>query len=240
MCSRKKRNETTQCYSLSQLIRWWMSRSKPSYCSCPTCTQIRNEQPKHYRYLHSIRDFLQCCSCLPRRRVILEKSRSPIRYNSRLSTITFREIDVTNKHCSKHDVMIKASRPHLSKLQSEELRQRVKEANLRWTRMSILPASLVEFIFHQKDFLPLCHVCYENLSNLVFNLCHRCIRTVLHSGPQLESMLASISTVQEETQILSLQSDSTTIDETDHDESETMKQLFLDFSQGESVTWSTL
>lgn len=213
-----------------------MSRSKPSYCSCPTCTQIRNEQPRHYRYLHSIRDFLQCCSCLPRRRIILEKSRTPINYNTRLSTITFREIDITNKHCSKHDVMIKASRPQLSRLQNEELRERVREANLRWTRMSILPANLIEFIFYHKDCLPLCPICYENLSTLVFNLCHRCIRNVLQAGPHLESMTGSISTIQEETQIFSLQSDSTTIDETDHSELDTMKQLFLDFSQGESVT----
>ena len=214
-----------------------MYRSKSFYCSCSTCTQIRNEQPKHYRYLHSLRELFTCSFCVPRRRIISEQSLRPIHSNRRLSTITFRDIDITNKHCSKHDVMVKASRPHQSKLQLEEIRQRVREANRCWTRMSILPVHLIEYIFDQKETLPLCSLCHENLSRLKFNLCHRCLRRIIYSERQIQS----ISTNPDEIQILSIQSDSLTSTDDDDDDAiypleEEIKQIFLDCSQGESMT----
>ncbi|CAF1312309.1 unnamed protein product [Rotaria sordida] len=161
-----------------------MSRIKSYYCSCSTCTQIRNEQPKHYRYINLFRYLFTCTCCSSKRKLIIEKQQKfSSLNNSRISTITFRDIDITNKHCSKHDVMIKASRPYFSKIKNQELRQRVKDANHRWTRMSILPANLIDFIFKNKDFIPLCTICYENLSLLEFNLCHRCINTLINYQP---------------------------------------------------------
>ena len=46
--------------------------------------------------------------------------------------------------------------------------------------MSILPANLIDFIFLNKDFIPLCTICYENLSLSTFNLCHPCITTLIN------------------------------------------------------------
>jgi hypothetical protein len=102
-----------------------------------------------------------------------------------MSTITFRDTDITNKHCSKHDVLVKATRPNFSRIKNEEVRQRVKEANQRWTRMSILPTNLIDFIFQNKDLIPLCNTCYENLSPTTFNLCYTCITTLIHYHQQL-------------------------------------------------------
>lgn len=173
-----------------------MSRSKSFYCPCSTCRQVRNQEPKHYRYLHSLREFFSCSFCVPQQRILTEATfHSP-------STITFRDIDVTHKHCSKHEVMVKASRPHLSKYQHEEIRQRVREANLYWTRMSILPANLIEFIFNQKESLPLCPICYENLSQLRFNLCHRCLRRVLHTDRPISTDDIELHTFEENKQIV--------------------------------------
>jgi hypothetical protein len=158
-----------------------MSTTIEYYCSCSTCTQVRNEQPKHYRYLNSFRYFLTCSSCVPKTKLPIENSQTfSSLNNSRTSTITFRNTDITNKHCSKHDVLIKASRPNFSKNKTEQLRQRVKDANQRWTRMSILPSNLIDFIFKNKDFIPLCTICYENLSLSIFNLCHTCITTLIN------------------------------------------------------------
>jgi hypothetical protein len=70
-------------------------------------------------------------------------------------------------------------------MKNEELRQRVKEANQRWTRMTILPAHLLDFIFKNKDFIPLCTICYDNLSPLTFNICHTCITTSINYQQQL-------------------------------------------------------
>ncbi len=153
-----------------------MSRTITSYCSCSTCTQIRNEQPKHYRYINYLRDLFTCSFCLPKRKLMME---------SRMSTITFRDTDITNKHCSKHDVLVKATRPNFSRIKNEEVRQRVKEANQRWIRMSILPTNLIDFIFENKDLIPLCSICYENLSPTTFNLCYTCITTLIHYHQQL-------------------------------------------------------
>jgi len=161
-----------------------MSRTITYYCSCSTCTQIRNEQPKHYRYINSIRYLLTCSFCLPKRKLIIENSPT----FSRISTITFRDIDITNKHCSKHDVMAKASRPYLSKIKNKEVRQRVKDANQRWTRMTNLPTNFLDFIFKNKDFIPLCTICYENLSPTTFNLCYTCITTLINYQQQLNTL----------------------------------------------------
>ncbi len=161
-----------------------MSRTITYYCSCSTCTQIRNEQPKHYRYINSIRYLLTCSFCLPKRKLIIENSPT----FSRISTITFRDIDITNKHCSKHDVMAKASRPYLSKIKNKEVRQRVKDANQRWTRMTNLPTNFLDFIFKNKDFIPLCTICYENLSPTTFNLCYTCITTLSNYQQQLNTL----------------------------------------------------
>ena len=65
-------------------------------------------------------------ACLSKRKLIIENQQTFSSLNdTKIPTITFRDIDITNKHCSKHDVMVKASRPHLSKIKNEELRQRV-------------------------------------------------------------------------------------------------------------------
>ena len=179
-----------------------MSRLEPSYCSCSTCTQIRNEQPKHHRYFNSFRCLLACSHCLPQREFIMERTFASLESNARISTITFRDTDVTNKHCSKHDVMIKPTRPHLTRLQNEELRQRVKSANQRWTRMSILPANLIDFTFQNKDLIPLCALCYDNLSALIFNLCHGCIANLVHFKEEFRPTDSSKSTVNEETKLV--------------------------------------
>jgi len=84
--------------------------------------------------------------------------------------------------------MVKASRPHLSKIKNEELRQRVKDANQRWTRMTNLPTNLLDFVFKNKDFIPLCTICYENLSPTTFNLCYTCITTLINYQQQLNTL----------------------------------------------------
>jgi hypothetical protein len=94
--------------------------------------------------------------------------------------------------------MAKASRPHLSKIKNEELRQRVKDANQRWTRMSILPKNLIDFIFKNKDILPLCSICYENLSPTTFNICYTCIITLINYQKQLNSSRLVIKTYNDE------------------------------------------
>lgn len=187
-----------------------MSRLQTSYCSCSTCTQLRNEQPKYYRYVHSLREIFFCKFCFPNRRIISKENFDKIEENRRSSTISFRDIDITHKHCSKHDVMVKASRPQLSKLQNDELRQRVKDANQRWTRMSILPSTLIEFTFDRKDSLPLCSDCYENLSTMTFNLCHNCIRNLIQMKSRFQTEPLSISIINEETKILSIDDDDRT------------------------------
>jgi hypothetical protein len=217
-----------------------MSKSRSSYCSCSTCKQIRNEQPKHYRYLYSLRNCFAFCHCLSRRRSIFEvrlsSSSSPTARTQRLTTITFRDIDITHKHCSKHDVMVKASRSHLSREQIETLRQRVNDANQRWTRMSRLPVNLIEFIFDEKDSLPLCHICYENLSMLTFNLCHVCIRNVLHTHLFNQSTAISMTTVQEEIQLLSIDTDSIVFnDNRSRNRLATHEQIFFDSTLDESI-----
>jgi hypothetical protein len=186
-----------------------MSRTISYYCSCSTCTQIRNEQPKHYRYINSLRYFLTRVSCIP------QKKRFSSTYNSRTPTITFRDTDITNKHCSKHDVMIKASRPNFSKLKNEELRQRVKDANQRWTRMSVLPANLIDYIFQNQDFMPLCRTCYRNLSLLTFNLCHMCLTNIINYQQQ----------IQNERKTLSIISNSMILDRND----ENIERVFFDY-----------
>ena len=110
-----------------------------------------------------------CSFCFPRRPIILQTP----------STITFRDTDITNKHCSKHDVMVKATRPNFSSMRNEELRQRVKDANQRWIRMSILPVYLIDFLMENQSFIPLCSKCDENLSSTIFNLCFICIRNLI-------------------------------------------------------------
>lgn len=157
-----------------------MSRTITFYCSCSTCTQIRHEQPKYYRYFNHLRYLFTCSSCLPQRQIIFE---TPSTF-SRISTITFRDTDITNKHCSKHDVMIKATRPNFSSMKNEELRQRVKDANQRWTRMSILPLYLIDFLLEYQSYLPLCSQCDEQLSSSMFNLCLTCIRNLINSHEQ--------------------------------------------------------
>lgn len=152
-----------------------MSTTLTFYCSCSTCRQIRNYQPKHYRYFNFLYDLLTCSRCLPKRRY---NSRDSSTF-SRMTTIKFRDVDITNKHCSKHVVLAKASRPNLTRLQHEELRQRVRDANQRWRLMSVLPTDFIDFIYVNKDFLPLCTVCYENLSPTTFNLCLNCITTLV-------------------------------------------------------------
>ncbi len=196
-----------------------MSRTITYYCSCSTCTQIRNEQPKHYRYINFIRYFFKCSCFLPKRKLMIENP----------STITFREIDITNKHCSKHDVMVKAPRPHLSKMQNEELRQRVKEANQRWTRMSILPTNLIDFIFQNKDLLPICRICYENLSPTTFNLCYRCITILINYQQQIDTSQFIIHHPNRNT--LSISSNSN-----DENVSEEIEQFYLDYLQQESFS----
>lgn len=206
-----------------------MSRSKSFYCSCSTCTQVRNEEPKHYRYLHSLREFFTCSLCVPRRAILSDTTFHSLTTDRRLSTITFRDIDITHKHCSKHEVMIKASRPHLSKIQNEEIRQRVREANQCWTRMSILPGYLIEYIFNQKDFLPLCSMCYENLSRLKFSLCHRCLRRILHYSERLQPSVTSRSISFAQTDSFASTDEQTSpLDESQH--------IFFDCSQGESIS----
>ena len=206
-----------------------MSRPKTFYCSCSTCTQVRNEEPKHYRYLYSLREFFSCSLCVPRRRILSEPALQPLSTDRRLSTITFRDVDITHKHCSKHEVMVKATRPHLSKYQNEEIRQRVREANQCWTRMSILPVYLIEYIFEQKDFLPLCSMCYGNLSTLKFNLCHRCLRRILHYSQRIEYSVTSRS--------LSIaQTDSFTSTDDPTGPLDESQQIFFDCNQGESIT----
>lgn len=208
-----------------------MFRSKSFYCSCSICTQVRNEEPKHYRYLHSLREFFSCSSCIPRQEEILNESTSfhSPSTNRRLATITFRDIDITHKHCSKHEVLVKASRPHFTKNQNEEIRQRVREANQCWTRMSILPVYLIEFIFDQKDFLPLCSMCFENLSKLKFSLCHRCLRRILHYSDRIEPSFNSQSISMNPTDLLTSTDDATSpLDES--------QQIFFDCHQGESIS----
>ncbi|CAF0761147.1 unnamed protein product [Adineta ricciae] len=151
-----------------------MSRIITSYyCSCSTCTQIRNEQPKSRRYLNSLRSFFNRFCCLS------SQYQQQTFNEIKPSTITFRDMDITNKHCSKHDVMIKASRPNFSRHRNELVRQRVKQANQRWRRMSVLPANLTDFILKNIDLIPFCTDCYENFSPLVFDLCRACITTSL-------------------------------------------------------------
>lgn len=165
-----------------------MSRTITFYCSCSTCTQIRHEQPKYYRYFNHLKDLFTCISCLPQRQIIFE---TPSTY-SRHSTITFRDIDITNKHCSKHDVMVKATRPNFSSMKNEELRQRVKDANQRWTRMSILPLYLIDFLLEYQSYLPICSICHEQLSSSMFNLCLICIRNLINSHEQFHRNASTI------------------------------------------------
>lgn len=110
-----------------------------------------------------------CSFCFPRRPIFLPTP----------STITFRDMDITNKHCSKHDVLVKATRPNMTSMRNDELRQRVKDANQRWTRMSILPIYLIDFLMENQPFIPLCSKCDENLSSTIFNLCLTCIRNLI-------------------------------------------------------------
>jgi hypothetical protein len=84
--------------------------------------------------------------------------------------------------------MAKASRPYLSKIKNKEVRQRVKDANQRWTRMTNLPTNFLDFIFKNKDFIPLCTICYENLSPTTFNLCYTCITTLSNYQQQLNTL----------------------------------------------------
>ena len=179
-----------------------MSRLEPSHCSCSICTQIRNERPKLYRYFDSFRCLRACLHCLPQREFIMERTFASLESTARISTITFRDADIVNKHCSKHDVMIKPTRPHLTRLQNEELRQRVRSANQRWTRMSILPANLIDFTFQNKDLIPLCTLCYDDLSALIFNLCHGCIANLVHFKEELRSTDSFKSTVNEATEAM--------------------------------------
>ncbi|CAF0756267.1 unnamed protein product [Adineta steineri] len=166
-----------------------MSTTITYYCSCSACTKIRNKQPKHYRSLNLFRYLLICTCCSSRSKLILDNQSNFSSINdTKTSTITFRDIDITHKHCSKHDVLVKASRPHISRIKHEELRQRVKDANQRWTRMSILPANLIDFIFINKDSIPFCTICYENLSPLTFDLCHKCITTAINYKNTLSTM----------------------------------------------------
>jgi hypothetical protein len=133
-----------------------------------------------------------------------------------MSTITFRYTDINNKHCSKHDVLVKATRPNFSRIKNEEVRQRVKEANQRWTRMSILPTNLIDFILQNKDLIPLCSDCYENLSPTTFNLCYTCITTLINYHQQLNVLqthsLPHMESVSEE-----------------------FEEFFLDYLQQESI-----
>lgn len=156
-----------------------MSTLQRSYCSCPTCTQLRSEKPKYYRYIQSFRDLFMCYSCFPNRRIEFNRQFDSIETSARSSTISFRDIDITHKHCSKHEVLAKATRPNLTRIQNEQLRQRVRDANQRWTRMSILPSNLIEFIYDHKERVPLCSTCQSSLSKMTFNLCHSCIRTLI-------------------------------------------------------------
>jgi len=211
-----------------------MSTRITYYCSCSTCTQLRNEQPKHYRYLNAFRSFLTCLCCLSKRKLIIENQQTFSSINdTKLSTITFREIDITNKHCSKHDVMIKASRPHFSKMKNEELRQRVKEANQRWTRMSILPANLLDFIFKNKDFIPLCTICYDNLSPLTFNICHTCITTSINYQQQLN---ISRSDIEDDENSLSSIPNTTLSNHNEENISEEIESFSIDCIEDEPIS----
>ncbi|UJR25489.1 hypothetical protein I4U23_006835 [Adineta vaga] len=166
------------------------------YCSCSTCTQIRTKQSKYSRYINSFRLFFTCFSCLSSKQQQTFTDMKP-------STITFRDMDITNKHCSKHDVMIKASRPNFSRQRNQLVRQRVKEANQRWRRMSILSTNLTDFILKNKDLIPFCMDCYENFSLLTFDLCHMCITTAINYQqrrmfPDESRTLSRISSVENE------------------------------------------
>ncbi|CAF0728434.1 unnamed protein product [Rotaria sp. Silwood1] len=203
-----------------------MSRTKSYYCSCSTCTQIRNEQPKHYRYMNLFRSLLACTCYSSKRKLIIEKQQTFSSLNNpRISTITFRDIDITNKHCSKHEVMVKASRPYFSKIKNQELRQRVKDANQRWTRMSTLPANFIDFIFKNKDFIPLCTICYENLSLLEFNLCHTCIRTLIH----YQQTNISLLTIDNDKNTVSIIPNTTIFNHNEENISQELEKFFLDY-----------
>lgn len=210
-----------------------MSRTKTYYCSCSTCTQIRNEKPNYSRYKNPFRYLLACACCSSDNQFTMENHQtySPIN-NSRMSAITFRDTDINNKHCSKHDVMIKASRPYFSKYQSKQLRQRVKDANQRWKRMSTLPANFIDFIFKNKDFIPLCSICYENLSLLEFNLCHRCITTLINYQKLIQQRNFSLSTIQEDQSNTSpITSEATVLKYNESNNSEEIEESFLDCIQ---------
>ncbi|CAF2104910.1 unnamed protein product [Rotaria magnacalcarata] len=207
-----------------------MYTTKSSYCSCSTCTEIRNDKPKHSRYTNLLRYLLVCSCCSSKNKLMLADHQTSCSSldNSRISAITFRDVDVSNKHCSKHDVMIKASRPYFSKFKNEELRQRVKDANQRWKRMSILPANFIDFIFKNKDFVPLCTICYENLSLLQFNLCHRCITTSINYQQLIQQATVSQSIIEDDRNTLSTISNTTILNYDEDSDSEELEEFFID------------
>ncbi|CAF0873808.1 unnamed protein product [Didymodactylos carnosus] len=178
-----------------------------NYCSCATCTQIRNEQPRIYRYLNYLRTIITCSCCCP------PNIDTHVYLNSDSQrSIRFRDSDVDHKHCSRHEVMVKPMKIKFSKSKLQEIKLRVKEANSRWKRMSLIPPNIIELIIQNIAFLPLCNKCRTHITTTSINLCETCIKNITDYRYELELMKnSSTSTMSEEIEHSPLTSLSTSV-----------------------------